>query len=574
VLAETLREMSIPVAKTSITTAVGFLSFAFSPIRPVQAFGVFTAVGIVFCMIWSLTVIPALLTLINPAWFARRGAEPQGGGGLHRAFSRFGTVVQWLRYPVLALTIALLYFAPRGVRQVEVQDSWVDGFATQSEFYKATNWFNEQFLGIHTLLVCVDAGQVPEATGTLTSDHLDHHFVRLPAADIEDPEALVGYTLYIQRKGYPGQPNAQRDGRPLNYTWDTRVTGIAIEGDHIVVTTTRRSGSPRIARRLKRGDTATYEIRPEWYMRPEFVERIGKLDTFIEKHRDEAVGGVLSTADYVSTTEFMIRGRKEGSRRIPPDQTRMEWVWGQYKRVRGVERWKQAVNEDYSKVLVSVYMKNANFVDTKRLMEDIREYEKAELAPLGMSIEFAGDVAVSQTLIEAIVTTQIYSLVGSLVGILIVTTIFGQSLLWGVLCVLPCALAVLCNFAVMGATGMPLGVATSMFSGMTLGIGVDYAIHLMERYRRGREQGLDLQAALADAVGATGPAVFIDAVAVALGFGVMVLSQVPANARLGGLVVVSIAGCFTATLLLLPALIRVFRLGSRIPLRPEVGTGT
>ena len=58
VLAATMKEMHVPVVKTSLTTAIGFLSFALSPIRPVQAFGLFTAVGIVFCMVWSLTVIP------------------------------------------------------------------------------------------------------------------------------------------------------------------------------------------------------------------------------------------------------------------------------------------------------------------------------------------------------------------------------------------------------------------------------------------------------------------------------------------------------------------------------------
>ena len=50
-----------------------------------------------------------------------------------------------------------------------------------------------------------------------------------------------------------------------------------------------------------------------------------------------------------------------------------------------------------------------------------------------------------------------------------------------------------------------------------------------------------------DTVAATGPAIAIDAAAVALGFGVMTLSQVPANARLGGLLVLSIAGCLPAS---------------------------
>ena len=85
-----------------------------------------------------------------------------------------------------------------------------------------------------------------------------------------------------------------------------------------------------------------------------------------------------------------------------------------------------------------------------------------------------------------------------------------------------------------------------MFAGMTLGIGVDFAIHLLERYRLARSRNMERHAAIADAVEMTGPAVTIDALAVALGFGILVLSQVPANARLGGLVVLSLCGCLAA----------------------------
>ncbi len=233
-------------------------------------------------------------------------------------------------------------------------------------------------------------------------------------------------------------------------------------------------------------------------------------------------------------------------------------------------------------------MKDANFLSTARLMEAIRDYESEHLTPHGISLQFAGDVAVSQTLIQAIVSTQVRSLLGSLVGIFVVASLLGRSIRWGLFCVLPCALAVLINFAVMGWADVPLGVATSMFAGMTLGIGVDYAVHLMERYRyaqgRVRACAPDVacppdgaqartlptsqegpcdptqrsEAAIADAVAETGPAILIDAIAVALGFGVLVLSQVPANARLGGLVVLSIVGCLAATLTLLPALLRVW----------------
>ena len=104
-------EMWRPVVKTSVTTAVGFLSFALSPIGAVRAFGIFTAVGIVFCMAWSLAVTPAMLALARPGWMiGRRGrrltASPAvavtGGGRLFGGVSRLAVrgryvVIGWPR---------------------------------------------------------------------------------------------------------------------------------------------------------------------------------------------------------------------------------------------------------------------------------------------------------------------------------------------------------------------------------------------------------------------------------------------------------------------------------------------
>jgi predicted RND superfamily exporter protein len=121
--------------------------------------------------------------------------------------------------------------------------------------------------------------------------------------------------------------------------------------------------------------------------------------------------------------------------------------------------------------------------------------------------------------------------------------------------VLPSALAVLVNFGVMGWFGISLGVATSMFAGMTLGIGVDFAIHLLAGCEQARRNGASPTEALARAMTLTGPAVLINTLAISLGFGVLLLSQVPANARLGLLTVLGLVNCLIATLLILPALL-------------------
>ena len=119
---------------------------------------------------------------------------------------------------------------------------------------------------------------------------------------------------------------------------------------------------------------------------------------------------------------------------------------------------------------------------------------------------------------------------------------------------IPSLLAVALKFAVMGWTGIPLGVATSMFAAMTLGIGVNCAIHLMAGFDRAGSAGLSISDSWIESLRWTGPAALINTIAVCLGFGVLMVSQVPANSRLGTLLVLGLASCSLVSLSLLPAL--------------------
>jgi uncharacterized protein len=268
----------------------------------------------------------------------------------------------------------------------------------------------------------------------------------------------------------------------------------------------------------------------------------------------------------------MKMARRAGSRSVPDEPYRVEEMWSQYANVRGADRLGQIVSGDFSEGLISVFLRNANFVDTRAFMDRVEGYVRTHLKPLGIRVDFAGDVAISQSLIAAIVSTEIRSLLLSVLGVLVVSTLLNRSLLVGVLSVLPCALAVATVFSVMGILGVPLGVATSMFAGMTLGIGVDYAIHFLERVRASQASASDGRSAIVTAFRTVGPAIVIDALAVGLGFSVMLVSQVPANARLGGMLVVSVAASLAATLLLLPALVYFFPLGRAAGERSGVGS--
>jgi predicted RND superfamily exporter protein len=267
------------------------------------------------------------------------------------------------------------------------------------------------------------------------------------------------------------------------------------------------------------------------------------------------VGGVIGPYEYLATTRFMIHPDDSAARDLMGLASENQALWTYYGYALGQNRLRQIVDDNYSRSLTTVFLKDANFVETARLMSEVHTYEREHLAPKGIKLGFAGDVAMSQSLIHGIVATQMQSLCWSLAGIYLATALLGGSLRWGIFCVLPSALAVLVKFAAMGWLGIPLGVATAMFAAMTLGIGVNCAIQLLEAYTQARNAGAPPTEALRQALGLTGVPALINTLAVSLGFGVLMFSQVPANARLGILVVLGLVNCFIASLLLLPVLL-------------------
>jgi predicted RND superfamily exporter protein len=560
ILQTTMDEMVSPVVNTSLTTAIGFVSFAFSPLAPVQAFGIFTAVGVMFCLFWSLSVLPALLSITPRKWVLpprvrQRGVPAASMSPGQKAskrperrvpfFSRFALWIVARRYWVICAVAVVVALTPFGLRRVVIQDSWIDGFDPGSEFSRATRLVNEQFHGMHLLYVTIDAGEV--LRGRLPATSVGNARFSFPTNLASDPQDLMGRWLYIHIDNPSnGLPRA---------SWRSTIESAVQSGDKLIVTTQIRDQNSSVWLELPKVESVGFEIVAQPHLQPKTMKAISDLGAFIEQRRALKVGKVLSAPDYVATTRFMVRPNEPGSRYVPDHPGEIKLMWDYYRIVRGPEHLRQLVDTNYARSLLTIFLKEANFVDTQKLMDDLRAYEREHLAPLNIRIGFAGDVAVSQSLIRGIVTTQTQSLLWSLVGIYAVTALLGRSFQCGLYAVIPCALSVLVNFAVMGWLNIPLGVATSMFAAMTLGIGVDFAVHVLEGYSLSRAGGLSPDAALAESMARTGPAVAINTAAIALGFGVLTLSQVPANARLGALTILGLVSCLVASLVLLPVLL-------------------
>ena len=103
----------------------------------------------------------------------------------------------------------------------------------------------------------------------------------------------------------------------------------------------------------------------------------------------------------------------------------------------------------------------------------------------------------------------------------------------------------------MGFCGIPLGVSVSVFSSIILGIGIDYAIHLQNKFDVLRNE-MDLEDAFSGIFKTAGKAIVWNAVVVIAGFLTLIFSQIPPNQKLGLVCSLGIATSLFSSFLVVP----------------------
>jgi len=79
----------------------------------------------------------------------------------------------------------------------------------------------------------------------------------------------------------------------------------------------------------------------------------------------------------------------------------------------------------------------------------------------------------------------------------------------------------------MALLDIPISIITAMVGSITVGIGVDYSIHVSERYWHERKHGRSIEEALRRTIAGTGSALMSSAVTTAVGFGVLAFALLP-----------------------------------------------
>ncbi len=221
---------------------------------------------------------------------------------------------------------------------------------------------------------------------------------------------------------------------------------------------------------------------------------------------------------------------------------------------------REVVDRSYTKANLIVRMRNSEFIHQRTVISALQHYLRDHFSQGSLDAQLAGRVNLDYHWLCMIRVSHINSVTLSCACVLVLTALMFRSILAGLLCTMTVGVAVLINYAVMAACGIPLGVGTSMFASIAIGAGVNFPIHMLDRLRVSLAQPLAIpETVFRFAFACTGRVLFFTAFVVAAGFLLLCVSQFRTLIHFGLLIGIAMIVSFATSVTLLPALVATLR---------------
>lgn len=144
------------------------------------------------------------------------------------------------------------------------------------------------------------------------------------------------------------------------------------------------------------------------------------------------------------------------------------------------------VTSDGACARVELFLKSEDYRRDQALAAHLERALGPLAASQGVHVHFSGDIPIGLAMVRAIVTNQVRSIALTYLALALLLVVVYPRGRAGLMALVPVTAATLLVFAGMGYARVPLGVATSMFGSLVLGVGVDFSIHFLDGYRQRR----------------------------------------------------------------------------------------
>lgn len=298
------------------------------------------------------------------------------------------------------------------------------------------------------------------------------------------------------------------------------------------------------------GGTSTINVildgkEKDTFKKPEVLKLVNKMQYDVVKNVP-IVGNAFSLVDFLDQINMVMHADSAKYFKIPDKQNLIAQYLLLYEMSGDPENLTKVVDYNYQKLNVTFQLKSDDSKATKSALAAIEKYKK-DFEKLGIKINYAGSGYKALVFTDLILEGQIMSLVMSVFIVFILLLLMFRNFKVSVIGTIPILITAVISFGIMGWLDIPLNSTTALLSSIAVGIGIDYAIHFIERYRINSKLGDKLSASKLT-MSESGKAILFNAIVVIAGFLVLLFSVFPPNRELGFLVSVNMFTSFLGTL--------------------------
>lgn len=524
-----------PMLFTSLTSAVGFASLMLTPIPPVQVFGAFVAFGILLAFLLTIVFIPAWVVRSKPASLAsldRLRSGTDSGSLLARFLRRVGQFAFTRPVAIVVVSVLVLAVSIVGVLRIEINDNPVRWFKESHRIRVADTVLNEHFAGTY------DAFYV-----------LSH----------EDPEswrAFSGEALALL-EGLDGasEVRALLSDRPENP--DAALGEIISWADDALF----EAADPNVMERLEdlMGLAERTQSQARYFQRPDALEYIESFQQALED--TGLVGKSNALPDVVKVVNRELRSGEPQDYEIPGSVPGVAQALLQFQSSHRPQDLWHMVTPNYRHTAIWLQLRSGDNQDMNRVIDAVDAWLAGNPLPNDVEGRWAGKTYINVVWQGEMVSGMVRSLVGSFIVVFAMMALLFRSVRWGAIAMLPLSITILGVYGFIGWIGKSYDMPIAVLSALTLGLSIDFAIHFIQRMRElARELG-DLESAMKAVFQEPARAISRNAIVIALGFTPLFLASLIPYVTVGAFMASIMVISGAATLLLLPAAMKLWRRG-------------
>lgn len=283
---------------------------------------------------------------------------------------------------------------------------------------------------------------------------------------------------------------------------------------------------------------------------PELLKRMEGYEKEIEK--EPSVGHVSSPVTLLKElSKGFYEPNEAGYNQIPESADEAYQFIEVFAMSENGDAIEQFMDYNYEKGRILISLKDGSNRAGKQLLKRLKEITKDDA-----NVKFiTGTCLTKIELADMVINGQVKSMVLAMVVIFVLLSFIFRSLNAGLISSLPLSVAILVLFGLMGFFGIALDIATALLSSIMIGVGIDYTIHFLWRFKVERANGFEHKEAVHITLTTSGRGIVFNAFSVIVGFSALAFSNFAPLRYFSVLIVVSISTCLISALLLVPSIV-------------------